>query len=495
MLIRPRAAGTDLEFVTFIKVKSNFVNTVALGNKSLSYFILKAPSCIVKNGACYCTITKNVPSCGTSCYFKREIRRVSDRNRLSCMVISECVSTVSTCCKVSASLRSNLSSTSFCDHIALNIDRKTGKNTVNILVCYEHKLVISIHFDCKNVLTVSILLKKMLFSSGVSPACYLASLNCESINNNFLFLTFSCITVTYPSDSILGFVFINSESESIVTSYENFNITISLEVFAGLYHKAKVTCICPRAVRTNLESIAYIEVESKLVNTVALIYKALSCLILKAPSCIVKNRTCYATITKDVPSGRTSYCFKREFGRIRNRNLFCCGIECKCISTVSTCCEVTTSLSLNFGCRAFSKHIALNVLCKTYECTVNHFIANEHELIVCIKLDSKSELTVSTLSHKVLSISRVSPICYLAALDCIISNLVLYNRTCGITVSDDSELVIIGFGISYERKCVVTVLNHVDVLVSTKTTCSFHILGSCYNVRGCCTSTFRAVRK
>ena len=335
----------------------------------------------------------------------------------------------------------------------------------------------------------------MLFSSGVSPACYLAALNCESINNNFLFLTFSCITVTYPSDSILGFVFINSESESIVTSYENFNITISLEVFAGLYHKAKVTCICPRAVRTNLESIAYIEVESKLVNTVALIYKALSCLILKAPSCIVKNRTCYATVTKDVPSGRTSYCFKREFGRIRNRNLFCFGIECKCISTVSTCCEVTSSLSLNFGCRAFSKHIALNVLCKTYECAVNHFIANEHELIVCIKLDSKSELTVSTLSHKVLSISRVSPICYLAALDCIISNLVLYNRTCGITVSDDSELVIIGFGISYERKCVVTVLNHVDVLVSTKTTCSFHILGSCYNVRGCCTSTFRAVRK
>ena len=335
----------------------------------------------------------------------------------------------------------------------------------------------------------------MLFCGGVSPISNLAALNCESINNYFLFLTFSCITVTYPSDSILGFIFINSESESIVTSYENFNITISLEVFAGLYHKAKVTCVCPRAVRTNLESIAYIEVEGKLVNTVALIYKALSCLILKAPSCIVKNRTCYVTVTKDVPSGRTSYCFKREFRRIRNRNLFCCGIECKCISTVSTCCEVTTSLSLNFGCRAFSKHIALNVLCKTYECTVNHFIANKHELIVCVKLDSKSELTVSTLSHKVLSISRVSPICYLAALDCIISNLVLGGRTCGITVSDDSELVIIGFGISYERKCVVTVLNHVDVLVSTKTTCTFHILGSCNYVRGCRTSTFRAVRK
>ena len=411
------------------------------------------------------------------------------------MVVCKCVSTVSTCCKVSTSLRSNLRGASFSDHIALNVNRKTGKNTVNILVCYEHKLVICIHLYGKNIFAVSVLLKKMLISCGVSPISNLAALNCESINNYFLLFTFCSVAVAYPSDSILGFVFVNSESESIVTGYENFNITISLEVFSGLYHKAKVTCVCPRAVRTNLESIAYIEVEGKLVNTVALIYKALSCLILKAPSCIVKNRTCYATITKDVPSGRTSYCFKREFGRIRNRNLFCCGIECKCISTVSTCCEVTTSLSLNFGCRAFSKHIALNVLCKTYECATGLFIANEHELIVCIKLDSKSELTVSTLSHKVLSISRVSPICYLAALDCIISNLVLYNGTCGIAVSDDSELVIIGFEVSYERKCVVTILNHMDILVSTKTTRSFHILGSCYNVRGCGTSTFRAVRK
>ena len=495
MLIRPRAAGTDLEFVTFIKVKSNFVNTVTLGNKTLSYLILKAPSCIVKNGACYSTVTKNVPSCGTSCYFKREIRRVSYGNGLCFVVVCKCVSTVSTCCEVTASLSCNLCSRTFCKHIALNVDRKTGKNTVNILVCYEHKLVICIHLYGKNIFAVSVLLKKMLISCGVSPISNLAALNCESINNYFLLFTFCSVAVAYPSDSILGFVFVNSESESIVTSYENFNITISLEVFAGLYHKAKVTCVCPRAVRTNLESIAYIEVEGKLVNTVALIYKALSCLILKAPSCIVKNRTCYATITKDVPSGRTSYCFKREFGRIRNRNLFCLGIECKCVSTVSTCCEVATSFSLNLSCRAFSKHIALDILCKTYECAVNHFIANEHKLIVCIKLDGKSELTVSALSHKVLSISRVSPICYLAALDCIISNLVLGGRTCGITVSDDSELVIIGFGIGNERKCVVTILNDVDVLVSTKTTCGFHILGTRHNVRGCCTSTFCAIRK
>ena len=94
-----------------------------------------------------------------------------------------------------------------------------------------------------------------------------------------------------------------------------------------------------------------------------------------------------------------------------------------------------------------------------------------------------------------LSISRVSPICYLAALDCIISNLVLGGRTCGIAVSDDSELVIIGFGISYERKCVVTVLNHVDVLVSTKSACAFHIFGSCNYVRGSSTCALGAVRK
>ena len=495
MLIRPRAAGADLELVTCIEVKSYFINAVALGNKALSCLILKAPSCVVKNGTCYATITKDVPSGGASCYFKGEIRRVSNRNRLCFVVVCKCVSTVSTCCEVTASLSCNLCSRTFCKHIALNVDRKTGKNTVNILVCYEHKLVISIHFDCKNVLTVSILLKKMLFSSGVSPACYLAALNCESINNNFLFLTFSCITVTYPSDSILGFVFINSESESIVTSYENFNITISLEVFARLYHKAKVTCICPRAVRTNLESIAYIEVESKLVNTVALIYKALSCLILKTPSCIVKNRTCYTTITKDVPSGRTSYCFKREFGRIRNRNLFCCGIECKCVSTVSTCCEVATSLSLNLSCGIFGEHIALNVLCKTYECAVNHFVANEHKLIVCIKLDSKSELTVSTLIHKVLSIGRVSPTGNLTTFNSIVSNLMLYNGTCGITISDDSKLVIIGFGIGNKRKCIVTVLLNADILVSTKSACTFHIFGSCNYVRGSSTCALGAVRK